>query len=318
MFMTSFLSFSPDLSERMRASQCNYVVTGANGWLGSATLAMLRQALGDEFDARVTALGSRHAHPVQALMQWQPPQGQALIVFHYAFLTKDKVGGLSTDEYSERNAAISSKVRGWIDAGQVRGVVLPSSGAVYDHLLHKNRDPAAGLYGRLKYQDELDFVNTCAAHDTSLIIPRVFNLSGPYINKFDSYALASFIQQVLLDKPITIQAQKPVIRSYYFIGDLIELCVKLLLNQVTPGRVCFDTASGEIVELGELAQRVTSVLVEYTPQAVVRLPIQDDAVADRYVGNREQISALEKSLGMQLRSLDQQITLTARYMQSLL
>ncbi|WP_233252106.1 NAD(P)-dependent oxidoreductase [Limnohabitans sp. 2KL-17] len=303
---------------RLRAAQCNYVVTGANGWLGSATLAMLRQALGDAFDARVTALGSRHVHPVQALLQWQPPQGQALIVFHYAFLTKDKVNGISTSEYIERNAAISSKVRGWIDAGQVRGVVLPSSGAVYDHLLHKNRDPAAVLYGRLKYQDELDFTNTCAAYDTSVVIPRVFNLSGPYINKFDSYALASFIQQVLLGKPIAIQAQKPVIRSYYFIGDLIELCVQLLLNKVTPGTVCFDTAGGEIVELGELAQRVSSVLVEYKPQAVVRLPIQDDAVADRYVGNREQISALEKSLCMQLRSLDQQITLTARYMQSLL
>ena len=107
--MTSFLRFSSKLTERLRASPCNYVVTGANGWLGSATLAMLRQALGDAFDARVTALGSRDAHRVQALMEWNTPVDQALIVFHYAFLTKDKVSGLSTQEFAERNAAISTK-----------------------------------------------------------------------------------------------------------------------------------------------------------------------------------------------------------------
>jgi len=316
--MASFLSFSPDLSERLRASKCNYVVTGASGWLGSATLAMLRQALGDTFDARVTALGSRADHPVQALMQWQPPRHQALIVFHCAFLTKDKVGGLSSEEYAERNQAISSKVISWIDAGQVSGVVLPSSGAVYDHLLHKTRDQAASLYGRLKYRDELDFTNACAAHGAGLIIPRVFNLSGPYVNKFDCYALASFIQQILLGKSISIQAQMPVIRSYYFVGDLIELCTQLLLKQLTSGISCFDTAGGEVVELGELAQRISLVLADNKPQKILRPPLDTHAVPDRYVGKREQINAFEHTVGMKPMALDQQIALTARYMHSLL
>lgn len=316
--MTSFLSFSPDLAERLRASPCNYVVTGANGWLGSATLEMLRQALGDVFATRVTALGSRQAHPLQALLQWQPPHDQALIIFHYAFLTKDKVSGLSTQEFVERNAAISTKVRSWIDSGNVRGVVLPSSGAVYDHLLHKSRDPAAGLYGQLKYQDELDFAAVCATHDTRLIIPRVFNLSGPFINKFDSYALASFIQQVLRGQPITIQARRPVRRSYYFIGDLIELCLLLLFKQDTVATECFDAAGDEIVELSELALCVATVLADHMPVATARLPMLDGAVEDRYIGNRDQISALEGGLGLRPMPLDQQITLTSRYIQSVL
>lgn len=316
--MTSFLTFSPALAERLRASPCNYVVTGAGGWLGSATLAMLRQALGDTFDARVTALGSRQTHPVQALLEWQPPHGQRFIVFHYAFLTKDKVGGLSTQEFIERNAVISNKVRSWIDSDTVRGVMLPSSGAVYDHLLQKSRDPAADLYGQLKYQDEIDFNETCAAHDARLIIPRVFNLSGPHINKFDSYALASFIQQVLRGQPIIIQSRRPVLRSYYFVGDLIELCLRLLFKQDTATTECFDVAGDEIVELSELAQRVATLLAGHDSQASVRMPMLDDAVEDRYIGSRDRISKLENDLNLLAMPLGQQIVLTSRYIQNAL
>jgi UDP-glucuronate decarboxylase len=316
--MTTLLSFTPALAEYLRASPCNYVVTGASGWLGSATLAMLRHALGEDFDARVTALGSRQAHPMKALLEWKPPDWQPLIIFHYAFLTKDKVSGLSTEEFIERNSAISQQVRSWISASNIKGVVLPSSGAVYEHLLQKSRDLAAGLYGQLKYQDEIDFTAACAAHDTSLIIARVFNLSGPYINKFDSYALASFIKQVLGGQPISIQARKPVLRSYYFIGDLVELCVQLLFSQSTAVTECFDVAGEEIIELGELAQRVVSVLADHASAPIQRMTMLDNAVEDRYIGNNQRIKELAINLGLHPMPLDQQIKTTSRYMQSVL
>lgn len=325
--MASLLSFSPALAESVRVSPCNYVVTGANGWLGSATLEMLRHALGEDFSTRVTALGSRHAqmnladgqvHPIEALREWKRPLGQPVIVFHYAFLTKDKVGGLSTQEYVARNEAISNTVRDWIGAGDVRGVVLPSSGAVYDHLHAKSRDPASGLYGQLKYKDELDFNAACEASATSLIIPRVFNLSGPCINKFHSYALASFIFQIHSGRPITINARRPVIRSYYFIGDMIELCLQLLFKQTTAAVKCFDVAGDEIIELGELAQRVATVLADHAPSSTKRLPMLDNAVEDRYLGNRNRIEELEIHMGLHPMTLDNQIRVTSRYIHSTL
>lgn len=323
--MATLLSFSPALADSVRASHCNFIVTGANGWLGKATLDMLRQALGADFAARVTALGSRQAQisladgqlfSVQALLEWQLPQGQPAIIFHYAFLTKDKVGSLSTEEYIARNEAISSVVRGWINSGNVRGVVMPSSGAVYDFLHKKSRDPAALLYGQLKYNDEVAFSTACEASSTGLIIPRVFNLSGPYINKFDSYALASFIYQILSAKPVTILARRPVIRSYYFIGDLIELCLQLLFKQTTPKTERFDTAGEEVVEVGELAQRVAAVLADRAPTLVPRLPMLEDAGEDRYVGSRNRIEELEKSVGIHPKSLDAQISATSLYIES--
>lgn len=325
--MASPLAFSTALAESVRASPCNYVVTGAGGWLGGATLEMLHQALGEDFAARVTALGSRPAqikvadgqtYPIQALQQWKRPHGQPIVVFHYAFLTKDKVDSLSTEEYVARNEVISSTVRSWVGTGNVQGVVLPSSGAVYDHLHAKSRDPAAGLYGRLKFEDELAFSAACEKGGTSLIVPRVFNLSGPYVNKFDSYALASCIFQTLSGKPIIINARHPVLRSYYFIGDLIEMCLRLMFSQTTAASECFDVAGDEVVEIGELATRIAKVLGSHNSVPIQRLPVLTEAVEDRYLGNRNRILELENSIGMRPMTLDNQIRATGRYIETTL
>lgn len=325
--MVPFLSFSSELSDRVRASPCRFIVTGANGWLGKATLEMLRQALGADFSARVTALGSRqaqvglaggHSLSVESLLDWKLPPGQPAIIFHYAFLTKDKIGDLHAQDYVARNEAISSAVRAWIVAGNVCGVVLPSSGAVYDHLFAKVRDLNANLYGQLKYNDEVTFSAACMTSGAGLIIPRVFNLSGPYINKFDSYALASFISQILRASPIIIKARRPVIRSYYFIGDLIELCLQLLFKQPATSTTTFDVAGDEVVELGELAQRVAMVLAEWNPAPVQRLPMLDDAVEDRYIGNRNRIQELEIGLSIRPMKLENQIMATSQYIESVL
>ncbi len=335
------LSFSPALANHIHASPYHFIVTGANGWLGKATLAMLYQALGNDFAARVTGLGSRPAqinlhagqtgestYSIQSLLEWQLPPDQPTILFHYAFLTKDKIDqNFSThthtyteEEYIARNHAISEKVQSWIRTGAIRGVVLPSSGAVYDYLHGKSRSPEANLYGQLKYQDELTFSAACDMSKSKLIIPRIFNLSGPYINKFEHYALASFIAQSLstssTNSTITIHARHPVIRSYYFIGDLIELCLQLLLHQpaaATP--LCFDVAGDDIVELGELAQQVATILGNAT--RIQRPPMLDGVMEDRYIGNKNAIRKLEMRFGIHPMPLKEQINITSQYIKNL-
>jgi nucleoside-diphosphate-sugar epimerase len=171
----------------------------------------------------------------------------------------------------------------------------------------------------MKYQDETAFTEACAAVGTGLVIPRVFNLSGPYINKFDSYALASFVLQGLRRQPVIIKAHHPVIRSYYFIGDLIELCLQLLFRQSRLATECFDVAGAEIIELGELAKRVVKVLAGQRAKVPIqRLPMQDGAVEDRYLGSRDKILQLETRLSIAPMPLDIQIKVTAAYIESTL
>jgi len=319
------LNFTPELAAALRGGPWHFVVTGANGWLGRATLTMLHAALGDRFAARVTALGSRASTlaldgfevAVSPLLDWQPAMNTAtaegaapLLVFHYAFLTKDRVAGLAPQEFELRNVAIREALLAWFKTGRIAGAVVPSSGAVYDYLrADPSRDPAATLYGRLKFEDEEAFAAACTAHGASLILPRVFNLAGPCINKFDAYALASFIVQVLQGGALEVRARKPVLRSYYYVGDLLQLCTALLLRQSAPAVLRFDTASDEVVEMGALAQQVVSVLD--APAAMQRAPLDPEQKEDRYVGERASIARLERELKLQPKTLQQQIAATA-------
>jgi UDP-glucuronate decarboxylase len=320
------LPLSPALAAALRGSPWHFVITGANGWLGRATLAALRAALGDAFPARVTALGSRPGVlefdgvtlPVQPLPAWTPPPGAPLLVCHYAFLTMDKVQGMGAQDYVARNVEIRNAVLAWIGTGAVQAALVPSSGAVYDYLrgledpaLAASRNPNAVLYGRLKHEDEQAFQAACGAHGVRLAMPRVFNLAGPCINKFDAYALASFITQLLQGGTLAIHARRPVLRSYYYIGDLLELCLGLLLRTDTPATLCFDTAADETVELEELARHVIAVLkLDQVPQ---RAALDPALAPDRYVGDRTAIAGLEQRLGLRPLGLDRQIAATARY-----
>lgn len=315
-------SFTPDVAAALYAGPWRIVVTGAGGWLGRVTLAMLQAALGDRFAQRVTALGSRAGNvtlpdgapvPVEALVDWQPPAAP-LLVYHYAFLTKDRVASLSSAEYAARNAAIRDAVLGWLRAGRVAGAIVPSSGAVYDYLrTDRARDPDATLYGRLKWEDEEIFAAECAAHGVGLVLPRVFNLAGPCINKFDSYALASFIVQALQGNTIEIRARRPVLRSYYYVGDLVQLCTAILLGQQVPEAVRFDTAGDDVVELGALAAMVAETLAPAggTSAAVLRAPLDPALGEDRYVGARAGIAALERACALTPLSLAAQVAATA-------
>jgi UDP-glucuronate decarboxylase len=139
----------------------------------------------------------------------------------------------------------------------------------------------------------------------------VFNLAGPCINKFDAYALASFIAQLLQGGAIAINARRPVLRSYYYIGDLLELCFALLLRSDLAPVLRFDTAADEVVELEELARRVAAVLGK--DQAPQRGPLDPALAPDSYVGERAGIAALERLAGVRPLALEAQIAATAAY-----
>lgn len=321
------ISLSPETAARLQKSSYDFVVTGATGWLGRATLQMLYHALGEQFHRRVTALGARksrihlgeknggavaYSHDVEPLIGWMSVSQRPLMVFHYAFLTKDKVGELNQDDYVTCNDMISAQVGQWVASGQVRCMVVPSSGAVYDYLRASNRDLSAGLYGKLKYLDELRFSEVCQANGSGLVIPRVFNLSGPYINKLKSYALASFIVQALQQGVINIYATRAVVRSYYFIGDLVQLCVHLLMEQQAPHINCFDVAGDETIELSALARRAL-FSVGADPTRVVRQPLHDHEAPDIYLGDPLRIRAIERGLGIIPMALERQIDITRLY-----
>lgn len=306
---------------RLSDSGFRVLVTGASGWLGQAAVEMMACTLGPRWSERVQCFGSaarafRLRDGVEvtqrplADMATLPPQPSILL--HFAYLTREKVAAMAPNEYAATNRAISRLVAE--AAGQVGAerVFLTSSGAVYAALASPTSTEPSLLYGRLKLEDEDLFARFAArAQGRRVMTARLFNLSGPYINKLGSYALASFIEQARRGSAITIRAEHPVIRSYTSAENLLGVAFAGLLAEGDETCLRFDTAGEREVEVQELADAVRAAV---NPAATVQRNSFSPAGADRYVGDGRLYRDLAARHGVAEHGLQRQVQDTAHYL----
>jgi nucleoside-diphosphate-sugar epimerase len=288
--------------------------------MGLASLELLHRLLGaSAFDARVVGFGSQRRtlalrdglrveqRPLDDLARLPP---QPTIVLHLAFLTQEKAKAMSEADYVAANTAISRRVREALDGVGSIGVFVPSSGAVY-MADHPAAQASLRLYGRLKLEDEAMFAAWAEqGGDRRTVIARVFNLSGPYINKQGSYALACFIADALAGRAIEIRATRPVYRSFVAISELMSVALGALAEPDGPV-ACFDTAGDETLEMGGIALLVKQALG--TPGDIRRPPL-DSSLPDRYVGDGAVYRRLRAQAGVIPVAFLRQIETTAAYM----
>lgn len=305
----------PAICQLLANSNRPIVVTGASGWLGLATLDLLERALQDRFAQRVHCYGS--APRVLELGGGRRVEQRALAdlaqldqkgawLLHFAFLTKDRASEMDDESYRAANVQIRDTVTSALDAIDAAGIFVASSGAA-SKADDAAASPAMRLYGTLKRDDEAHFAAWGAAHNKRVVIGRIFNIAGPYINKHQAYALASFILDARAGRPIAVRAERAVIRSYVAIRELMSLVFSLLAANGN-ALVRFDTG-GEVLELGEVAGIVSRVL---DGAGVERAPIRNP-VPDRYVGDGETYARLLAENGVDVVPLGQQILETARF-----
>lgn len=305
----------PAIAASVEANGRPIVVTGASGWIGMATLDALEQVLGAAFNERIWCFGSSartldlgggrriEQRPLQDLASLKVKQPWIL---HFAFQAKDRAETMSEVAYRVANRMISDTLFAALDAIDAEAIFVASSGAAI-----KADDPAASpamrLYGEMKRDDEVRFANWAAARGRRAVIGRIFNITGPYINKHQAYAMASFILDALAGRPIAVHAPRPVIRGYVAVHELLSL-VFALLNAAPDGVERFETG-GEALELGEVAARVAEVLGGRSTRAPITEP-----TADRYVGSDADYQALLTRHGIASVPLDRQILDTAAFL----
>ena len=320
------MAFSVQIPEALRSRlsdpRLDFLVVGGSGWIGRAILDVLASTLGrPAFEQRVRVLGSRTRRfeiapgwevDCLALERWRELQPRRALLFHNGFLTREKVAQMPPETYIGVNRAISDHVADLCAAWEPQALFLPSSGAAYAVDGTLEEDLAINPYGALKVEDERRFSGLLGGR-AAYVAPRIFGLSGEYINKTTSYALADLILQLHRAKQITLRATGPVYRSYVYVGDLIALSLEIMLDEDRPHET-FDTAGAEVAEVGELADRVRMLLGH--PDAPIHRPFDNDAPTDRYVGDFTRISALAEARKLQLLSLDAQIVRTAEFLRS--
>jgi nucleoside-diphosphate-sugar epimerase len=305
-------------AKALKAGDQRIIVVGAGGWLGLATLELLHRLLGSAaFHARVVAFGSsgrllelRDGLCVaqRALSDLADLAPAPSLVLHLAFLTQEKAKAMSEEGYVQANRAISRQVLDALDQIGANGVFVPSSGAVY-RVGDPDAEASMRLYGRLKLEDEAAFSGWAKARGKRAVIARVFNLSGPYINKQSSYALACFIKDALAGRPIEIRATRPVYRSYVAISELMSLVFGILMDHGV-GAVTFDTAGDVEYEMSEIAAAVSDGLC--ADVGVRRGPISASS-ADRYLGRSERALALRRRYGVTAITFAEQILETGQF-----
>jgi nucleoside-diphosphate-sugar epimerase len=319
------LAFSERNAARLRKSELRIVVTGASGWLGQASLEMIESALGDDLHSRVFAFASQARSlilrsgseialaPLDHLPLLDPAP---TLLLHYAFLTKDRTFDIEAEEYARRNLSIRKIVGDAMQEIQVTHLLLPSSGAVYGLPTSADRslcpDPVRNPYGTQKILDEDHFLGICRGLGARVAIPRIFNISGPYINKHDGYALSSMINAALAGGPVTLHATRRVIRAYTSVRDLVDVSVGWLLQERRADVIVFDTGGDEPVEIGQLAQHVLELMDR------VGIGFQRPGLSgepdDIYVGDGRVLRSMADKQGVALSDLRSQIVETMEYL----
>ena len=312
---------APDVVQTIATGDLGIAITGAGSWLGRALLGML-VAEGALTNATRLRLFGSIARPLQlanrvfALEPLQgaaPLEGDAWLLFHFAFLGKERTADLTIEAYSAGNAAIlADTLRVASGASDLR-MIFTSSGAVYDHnrALTKERD--GNPYGWCKATQETQIAAWCQSRNVPLVIPRIFNIGGPYANKVESYALSSFILSARRTGAIHINARRPTYRSYVHVNELLSLlCMQMLSHRSGPALV-FDTAGDAIVEMSALAKAVSDA-VGSAKITIFRNGCGGEP--DRYVGDGTHYCALLAAGGRSLVTLPEIIADTAAFLRA--
>lgn len=316
---TTLIDVPPKILAQLRHDRRRIVILGASGWIGHTLIALLDAALGPvERAKRVHLFGSTARRLTLddgttctqcALADLVSLPPAPTMLFHLAFLTKDKVAGMDAGAYCTANRQISAMVSDALDTIGVDRLFVASSGAAAFA-----NDPTAAddlrLYGALKREDEDRFAAWAHAlpETRRAAICRIYAVSGPWMNKHTTYALASFILDALAGRPIAVRAPRRVVRSYVAVRELLSVIMAMLLADVGDPVQRLSTG-GEPLELEDIALTVAHVL----GGCVARNAVTDEP-ENRYVGDRDGWLTLLERYGFSHLPLELQIAETAAWL----
>jgi dTDP-glucose 4,6-dehydratase len=175
---------------------------------------------------------------------------------------------------------------------------------------HVNPIGPRGVYDEAKRFAESMTMAYHRYHGVQTRIVRIFNTYGPRMRPRDGRVVPSFINQALLDQPLTVFGDGSQTRSFCFVSDLIDGIFRLALSQehdpVNIGNPAEMTVLDFAQAIRELCESRSEI--EYMP-----LPEDDPKVRQPDITRARAILGWEPQM-----ELEQGLAVTVEYFKSLL
>ena len=288
------------LLEGLLTSEDRVLVLGAGGWFGSTLLDLLAplvtpaQVLCIARDPRMHVVGGW----TWEIEVWEESRVQSFaptIVLNFAFLTRGFAARMEVEEYEETNSELTRRFIYAATLPSVRLALTASSGAA-----ETERDHA---YGRLKLVEEQSTL-ALASDTRAAIVARAYSVSGPYVRRPSEYGFSSFVEQAGSGR-IHVTADRPTFRRYVDVGEYLALCIRRGLD----GYSGVIESGGELVEMGELAQRIAAA--SRVPVAVERASLTTEEPSI-YASDNEHWQRHCAIVGFVPSTLDEQVSSAMR------
>src|SRR6185295_15611315 len=193
--------------------------------------------------------------------------------------------------------------------------LLASTSEVYgDPLVHPqpesywgNVNPVGprGVYDEAKRFAEAMAMAYHRVHGMEVRIVRIFNTYGPRMRLRDGRVVPNFLQQALLDRPLTVYGDGSQTRSFCYVEDLIDGIHRLLLSDVESP---VNVGNPREMTILEFAEKIIDLTHSKSRIAFEPLPVDDPRT------RQPDIALARAKLGWEPKvSLDEGLARTVEY-----
>jgi len=290
------------------------LISGASGWLGKEVISLIGEHKLADFNTDCLRLFSSDGRRIKLannqefststfkIDQAEATQRDLEGFVHLAFLTRDKLKSLEFADYIRINLGLISAACQIIKRHRPKWVVIVSSGAILSRESGEIEcDIEENPYGFCKRLEELVLSDAANKIGANIVIGRLWGASGEQMPPNHEYALSNFIESARLERKIHIKSGGEVFRRYVDAGEFMEVLLKLAIS----GESQILDSGGEVVEIGDLS----SLVAEHFPGSSISRSKALTRI-DEYYPKSQNFNDVAKELGIELRSIKEQVART--------
>jgi dTDP-glucose 4,6-dehydratase len=143
-------------------------------------------------------------------------------------------------------------------------------------------------------------------------VARIFNTYGPRMQKDDGRVVSTFINQALLNNPMTVNGKGETSRSFCYVSDLVEGLTKLMFTEGLKGEVV-NLGNPDEYQIIDFAKKIKEMTSSNSEIIFMPLPKDDPMQRKPDIGKAKQLLGWEPKV-----TVDEGMRKTIEYYKSLL